>query len=80
MRSPINNSRSLVNAAQTINLPRADGAFGRRHLSRGLWGFYNPPSKKTREMVAELVRVPGMDDSPVPPHGQFIGFKLIKHG
>jgi hypothetical protein len=72
--SPEIASKQLVREAQTINLQRPDGAFGRRHISRGLWGFYNPEKRREVAEVSMLVAV----NEKLTPHGQFIGFKILK--
>ena len=51
---------------------KADGAFGRRHHSRGLYGFYMPPKRKELEEVIEERRVMTKE--------QFIGFTIRKGG
>ncbi len=56
-------------------LAKADGAFGRRRYSRGLWGFFD------QEQVRRRKRRP-IDNSPVavPRHDRLIGFTIVKHG
>jgi len=73
-------SKQQVEDNGTISIPRADGTFGRRHLSRGLWGFYSPetaravnPGRRTRRPIDQAVVTE-------PRTGQFIGFRIVKHG
>ena len=63
-------SRLQVQECMTTKLPHADGAYGRRHLPRGLWGYWNPEKKERRPQDKKVVLT----------HNQFIGFTIRKGG
>jgi hypothetical protein len=65
-------SRRQVSECMTTKLPHADGAYGRRHLPRGLWGYWNPPKRERLEKAVE--------EHKVMTHDQFIGFTIRKGG
>jgi len=47
--NPVTQSRQLVRAVTKLeNLPRADGVHGKRHHSRGMFGFYEPKGQSRR--------------------------------
>ena len=75
--SPCVTSRQLVHAVTDAgNMPKADGAYGRRHHSRGLWGFWNPPRRRLDKRMAKATAETAVD----LPGNAFIGFRIIKHG
>lgn len=78
--NPITASKMLVDEmTDASQLPKADGAFGRRRHSRGLWGFFNPEEmakasgRRSRRKARAVDAVVKTDD-----HGQFIGFRVVK--
>ena len=71
--SPVIASRQLVHAV-TGNLPKADGVCGRRHYSRGMFGFWNPPRRMAKTLTKTMTE-PAIDI----PSNAFIGFRIIKH-